>query len=588
MKTIIIHSDKGEMLAKQLVDRGLKASVVRSPKEYQKLWAENTALIFIGALGLCVREISHLLQHKAIDPAVVNMDTEGRFVQPVVSGHIGGANKLATELAGLTGALPVITTVSDTSNLWGLDNLAKQFNWKIDNNNNFTSLQASFVNCEKTALLLEVRDEGTLYMETTSPSHVDIFYKAEDIKPEEYKVILAVTPYLHNFGDHAVFYRPPVMHLGLGAQRYINSGEFTEDVEKAVRQKQISPLSIASLSTHEMKKDEAAFQRLSKKWNIPLYSYNAATLSNYTVSNPSEKVEKITGNPGVCEAAAMHAAQNVLYCNKTKRQINDKYYTFAASMDSTNERKGFVEFIGAGPGNPDLISVRGKKLLQTADFILYAGSLVPEELTHIAKKGCVVESSAGMDLQSQIDRMTSFYDRGLFIARLHTGDPCVYGAVQEQMAKLDKLGMDYAITPGISSFQAAASALKSQLTIPEEVQTIILTRGEGRTPVPEREQLDKLAASQSTMCIYLSASIAKKIQQQLEAHYPPDTPVAVCYKLTWNDERIYRCTLETLADTVQKNNITMTTLIVVGKAIDNRLGNSKLYDKGFSHAYRKH
>jgi precorrin-4 C11-methyltransferase len=192
-----------------------------------------------------------------------------------------------------------------------------------------------------------------------------------------------------------------------------------------------------------------------------------------------------------------------------------------------------------------------------------------------------------MDLQQQVDLMEEYYRKGLLIVRLHTGDPCIYGAIQEQMSLMDQRGMSYRITPGVSSFQAAAAALQSQFTIPEEVQTIILTRGEGRTPVPEREQLRNLARSQSTMCIYLSASLAGKIEQELLEHYPPETPVAVCYKLTWKEEKIYRCTLSTLEQTVKENNLSMTTLIVVGKAIDNRQGESKLYDRNFSHAFRK-
>jgi len=588
MKTIIVHSDKGVELAKQLVNQGFQAEIVRSPENYKKLWEENSALVFIGALGLCVREIAPFLQDKTVDPAVLNIDTGGSYVQSVVSGHLGGANQLAIELATTIGAFPVVTTVSDTSELWSLDTLPGQFQWKIDCLGNLTTLLAAFVNRSKTALLLEVRDEGTLFLESTRPEHVDIYYSANEIIPEDYKLIIAVTPYIYNLGAHVLYYRPPVIHLGLGAQRGIDPDVFTVDVETALKSKKISPLAVTDLATHELKRHEEAFHSLARKWGVSLHYFDSSTLSNYQTENPSGKVEEITGIPGVSETAAKHLSNNSLLVNKTRRSVNGKYYTFAVAIDSIHERKGFIEFVGAGPGAPDLISMRGKKFLQTADFILYAGSLVPRELTRFAKKGCIVRSSASMDLQTQVEAMKSFYDRGLFTVRLHTGDPCVYGAVQEQMAQLDKLGMNYAVTPGISSFQAAAAALKSQLTIPEEVQTIILTRGEGRTPVPEKEQLDKLAASQSTMCIYLSASIAGQVETQLSTHYPSETPVAVCYKLTWKEEKIYRCTLKTLAETVKDNNITMTALIIVGKAIDNRLGTSKLYDDKFAHAYREH
>ena len=212
---------------------------------------------------------------------------------------------------------------------------------------------------------------------------------------------------------------------------------------------------------------------------------------------------------------------------------------------------------------------------------------MPKELTHYAKAGCVVRSSASMNLEEQFALMKEFYDRDKLVVRLHTGDPCIYGAIQEQMAFFDRYGMRYHITPGISSFQAAAAALRSQFTIPEKVQTIILTRGEGCTPMPEKEQLHKLAASQSTMCIYLSAGIVDEVQRELLMAYPPETPVAACYKLTWKEEKIYRGVLKDLARIVHENNLTLTTLLVVGEAIDNREGLSRLYSESFTHMFRQ-
>ncbi len=233
------------------------------------------------------------------------------------------------------------------------------------------------------------------------------------------------------------------------------------------------------------------------------------------------------------------------------------------------------------------MSVKGKHFLQMSDLILYAGSLVPKELTYYAKEGAVVRSSADMDLEEQFSTMKTFYDKGLLVVRLHTGDPCIYGAIQEQMAYFDEYKMSYHITPGISSFQAAAAELQSQFTIPEKVQTIILTRGSGRTPMPEKEQLSKLAQSQSTMCIYLSVHIADKVQDELLVHYPPTTPVAVCYKLTWKEQKIFRGELQNLAQIVKDNDLKLTSLIVVGDAIDNRQGSSRLYAHEFKHIFRK-
>ena len=314
--------------------------------------------------------------------------------------------------------------------------------------------------------------------------------------------------------------------------------------------------------------------------------FTAEQLAAVEVPNPSDTVAKHVGTPSVCEAAA------ILGSNHGKLivpKIKGKNFTVALAIDHQylRHQQGHIEIVGAGPGDPDLVSVRGRKMLERADLILYAGSLVPRELTLCAKPGAVVRSSASMNLDEQCALMKEFYDKGKFIVRLHTGDPCIFGAIQEQMAFFDQHGMHYHITPGISSFLAAAAELRSQFTIPERTQTIILTRGEGRTPMPEKEQLHLLARSQSTMCIFLSAAIVDDVQRELLKEYPEDTPVAACYHLTWPDQRIYRGVLKDLAQIVHDNNLTLTTMLVVGEAIDNRKGLSELYNKHFTHLFRK-
>jgi len=588
MISIIAHSQKGISLGKKIQKLGIEAQLF-GPEEYKPLrsmFHENQALIFIGALGICIRKIAPLLEDKKQDPAIINIDPQGRYVQAVASGHTGGANQLANEIARLLGALPIITTSSDNSGLWALDMLANQHGWKMENHPQLTTLMAAFVNDKPTALLLEIRDQGTREMENSLPDHVTVYYKAEEIDTQKYSLIIAVTPFLHDLGPKAIYYRPPVIVLGMGAQKQVDPKLAEEKTENILIQQGISPLSIAMIGTVDMKKKEEAFLQMARKYGEELQICNTETLSHYQVPNPSNKVKEVTGLEGVAEATAMHLAQNNLLIEKTAVQIDDKQLTLAAAMLSSCERKGYIYIVGAGPGNPELITIKGKKLLQTADLILYAGSLVPKYLLMYTKEGCVTRNSAFMVLEEQIVLMKSFYDKGLQVVRLHTGDPCLYGAIQEQMNKMDTLGMEYEIVPGVSSFQAAASELKSQFTIPEEVQTIILTRGEGRTPMPDKEQLNLLARSQSTMCIYLSASIVEKTEQQLLEHYPPGTPAAICYKLTWKEQKIYRCHLDQLAHTIKKHNINMTALIVVGKAIDNRQGESKLYHKNFQHKFR--
>ena len=335
-----------------------------------------------------------------------------------------------------------------------------------------------------------------------------------------------------------------------------------------------------------MKEDEEFCAMLEDEYDEEVTFFTAEELAAVEVPNPSETVQKHVGTPSVCEAAA------ILGSNHGKLivpKVKGKNWTAALAIDYKHlrQKQGHIEIVGAGPGDPDLVSVRGRKMLEKADLILYAGSLVPKALTGCHKPGATVRSSADMALEEQCALMKQFYDQGKFIVRLHTGDPCIFGAIQEQMAFFDRNGMSYHITPGISSFLAAAAELRSQFTIPERCQTIILTRGEGRTPMPEKEQLHLLARSQSTMCIFLSAAIVDDVQRELLQEYPEDTPVAACYHLTWPDQKIYRGVLKDLANIVHDNHLTLTTMLVVGEAIDNREGLSELYNKHFTHLFRK-
>ena len=443
-----------------------------------------------------------------------------------------------------------------------------------------------FVNKYRTALLLEIRDEGTDYLERTRPQHVDVYYHRSDMDLSQYKLLIIVSPFM--FFDPAIAhiqFIPKILHVGLGLA--LDPPEFAElfvNLVVGAPGKNICGQAIKEVATIDVKRNVEVIKKLQKLVDVRFYT--AEELSQVEVPNPSTTVQQYMGTPSVCEAAAILSSHHgVLYAEKFKGLSNKS--TFAIAIENGYLRQGHIEIVGAGPGNPDLISVRGRQMLEKADLILYAGSLVPRELTFCAKPGATVRNSASMDLEEQFALMKKFYDEGKFIVRLHTGDPCIYGAIQEQMNYFDQHQMSYHITPGISSFQAAAAALKSQFTIPEKVQSIILTRGEGRTPMPEREQLHLLARSQSTMCIFLSASIAEQVQEELLQEYPETTPVAVCYHLTWKDERIYRGELKDLAKIVKENNLTLTTMIVVGEAIDNREGLSRLYAHEFKHLFRK-
>ena len=550
---------------------------------------EYDLFVFIGAMGICIRSIAPFIKDKYTDPAILCVDSTGRFVISVLSGHIGGANDWARRVAAITGGEAVVTTQSDNTGFWALDTLARRFDWRTAASHaEMNKMISLFVGNQPTALLLDVKDRGTDYLERTLPEHVSVFYRFEDIRPEAFRLIIAVTPFIYTTDVPILYYRPRVLHVGIGCRRDSAPEGVAEHMAAVMEAHRLSPLSVRSVATIELKKDEPLFHALAQTWEAEKHVYRADELADITVPNPSQKVFDTTGVWGVSESTAQRASGfGPLVMEKQKGVLSaSSDFTLAVALDADAQRGGFIEIVGAGPGDPELVSVRGKRLLETADLVLYAGSLVPRELTEYAKPGATVRSSAGMTLEEQFETMKAFYNRGLFIVRLHTGDPCIYGAIQEQMAFFDRYGMRYHITPGISSFQAAAAALRSQFTIPERVQTIILTRGEGRTPMPEREKLHLLARSQSTMCIYLSAAIVDDVQAELLQAYPPETPVAACYKLTWRDERIYRGQLKDLAQIVKENHLTLTTMLVVGEAIDNRQGLSHLYASDFKHLFR--
>ncbi len=247
-----------------------------------------------------------------------------------------------------------------------------------------------------------------------------------------------------------------------------------------------------------------------------------------------------------------------------------------------------VDFVGAGCGAADLITVRGMRLIQNADVIIYAGSLVNPELTEYAKASCEIYNSAHMTLDEVIEVMEKAEAAGKNTVRLHTGDPSLYGAIREQTDRLDKLGIEYKICPGVSSFCGAAAALKAEYTLPEISQSVIITRMAGRTPVPEKESLESLAAHGASMVIFLSAGMTSEVSQRLQkGGYSAETPAALVYKATWDDEKVCRCTVGTLAETAEKNGINKTALIVVGDFLGENRFLSKLYDPNFETGYRK-
>ena len=246
-----------------------------------------------------------------------------------------------------------------------------------------------------------------------------------------------------------------------------------------------------------------------------------------------------------------------------------------------------VHIVGAGPGDPELITRKGYRLVQEADVVIYAGSLVNPAILEACKEGCEIYNSASMSLDDVLEVTKASVAEGKTVVRLHTGDPAIYGAIQEQMDALKEMGITYDVTPGVSSFLATAAALQQEYTLPNVTQTVIITRMEGRTPMPEKEKLSMLASHGATMCIFLSVQMIDKLAAELiEGGYDKTTPVAIVVKASWPDQRIIRGTLETIADVVAEEGVIRQAMIVVSRVLDTDYELSKLYDKGFAHMYR--
>lgn len=247
-----------------------------------------------------------------------------------------------------------------------------------------------------------------------------------------------------------------------------------------------------------------------------------------------------------------------------------------------------VHFVGAGCGAPDLITVRGARLVSEADVLIYAGSLVNPALLDYAKPGCEIHDSAYLTLEQVMGIVRDAEARGKTTVRLHTGDSSIYGAVREQFDQLEAMGVEYDVCPGVSAFCGAAASLRAEYTLPDVSQSVVITRMEGRTPVPDREKIRSFAAHGCTMVLFLSTGLLDGLQAELMAGgYAPETPAAIVYKASWPEEKIFRCSVSQLTETARTNGITKTALILVGNFLGERYDRSKLYDPGFSTEFRE-
>ncbi|BDS11201.1 precorrin-4 C(11)-methyltransferase [Aureispira anguillae] len=564
-------------------------SSVNSISEYlEQYFSQLDGIVFISAMGICVRMIAPFLEGKELDPAVICMDEQTYFVQSVIGGHKKGANALAEKVAAIFGSQAVLSTASDVQQIWALDLLAEQFDWTVACTSSMTALMALFVNRKPTALLLEIKDKGTAYLEQSLPDFVTVFYKETAIDYAKFELLICVSPRLIKATIPCLAFYPKVLTLGTGCSKALDSEQFKTTLLESIKAKGYSPAALKCFGSVDIKAKQQAYVDFSEECDLPFQTFTREVIQTIEVPNPSKVVQAKIGVDGVSESTAMLLAnQTSLLVEKQKVLLeNGEKFTFALALDRMAERKAVVAIIGAGPGDELLITVKGKNYLEQADCVLYAGSLVPEEMTNWCKAGAVVMNSAMMTLEEQITLMQKHYEKGHLIVRLQSGDPSLYGAIQEQMSIFDDLGMHYFIIPGISSFSAAAAALKSEFTIPEVVQSVILTRGAGKTPLPEAEKLEEMAKHKATMCIFLSATLVKKVEAQLLEHYDPETPVAVLYRVTWKDEEIYQGTLQNLAAIVKKSKKTRTVLFIIGACIGARKNRSQLYNPDWKHIFR--
>jgi precorrin-4 C11-methyltransferase len=574
-------------------DSALSAQIAR-------LFSRYDQLVFFLATGAVTRLIAPHLADKTTDPGVVAVDEAGQFVVAVLSGHKGGANALARTVAGYLGATPVITTASDVIGGLSLDMLEERFGWAAEPIARLKTAALALVNGESVAIIQEVGSRGSWLDTLGLPTHVTFVRQVAQLPTQRFHSVVWITDRLvtdlHGLeAERILWYRPRSLVLGVGCERGIPVEALADGLATFLHQAHVAPASIAALASLDRKADEAAILTLAQRHGWQTYFYAAAELAHVPgMARPSQVVERCVGTPGVAEPAALRAARAerlLIEKQVVTSTLSSKRMTFALARSAAYDERpgalGKVTFIGAGPGDPDLLTIKARNVLGRADVVIYAGSLIPEAILHHAPATATLHNSAPLTLEEVLALLRTAVRSGKEVVRLHSGDLSLYSALQEQLAWLEAESIAYEVIPGISAFQAAAAALHSELTIPEVVQTVILTRGEGQTPMPTQESLASLAAHHASLCLFLSARLSRKVQAQLLTAYPPETPVAIVYRVSWPDEKILVTELQHLHQTIREQKLTRTTLILVGQAIGARRNRSRLYDATHAHIFRR-
>ena len=560
---------------------------------------ECDQLVFFLATGAVTRLVAPLLESKESDPGVIVVDDSGRYVIPLLGGHEAGANRFAYHVAGAIGAIPAVTTASENVSGCHFAQLAEAHNWTPEPGENYKPVALALANGEPVTVVQEVGASGAWLEQKTLPDHVRVVREAGGVTDPPAALIYITDRATRDqppFSTTSIlYYRPPSLVLGVGCERGVPSEALADGLERFLDAQGYAKASIAAVASADVKADEDAILELADAFECPLRLYSAAELAKYRdrIRNPSDVVEQYAGAPGVAEPAAMRAGETVeLLVEKhiVQSPLSDKRMTFAlarhARYVSAAPEQGHVTFIGAGPGDPELLTCKARRTLAQADMVVYAGSLIPAEVLRAAPPAVPLHNSAHLTLEEVSLLLIDAAQRGERVVRLQSGCLTLYSAIQEQMTLLDEAGVTYDVIPGISSFQAAAAWLGSQLTIPEKVQTLICTRTEGKTKMPEGESLESLARHGCTLAIFLSAPHSRNVQDELLTAYPSDTPVSIHYRVSWPDEENVVTELARLHDTVRQRGYTRTTLIMVGDAVTRRGARSVLYDATHAHMFR--
>jgi precorrin-4 C11-methyltransferase len=565
-----------------------------------ELFTRCDQLVFFLATGAVTRLIAPCLISKTSDPGVLAVDEAGQFVVPVLSGHLGGANAFARTVAGCLGATAVITTASDLLGGFSPDLLAQEYLWLPEPAERLKAVALALVNQEPVAIVQEIGGRGSWLDEKDLLANVCCVRQVANLPRQSFAKVLWITDRLVDDlsglkEDAILWYRPRSLVLGIGCERGISLEALDDGLSRFLDEHRFSSRSIGTLASVDVKSDEEALLEFARKNGWEIAFFRSTELAGVPdLPNPSPIVEKCIGTPGVAEPAALLAAgEDRLLVPKQvlTSPHSDRRMTFAlarsAAYATTNPNPGRITFIGAGPGDPDLLTHKARRVLAQADVVVYAGSLIPEAILRLAPAQAVLYNSASLTLEEVTDILIRCARDGRRIVRLQSGDTSIYSAIGEQMDLLDEAGIRYDVISGISSYQALAASLCCELTVPGMVQTVILTRGEGQTPMPEGEALEALARHGATLAIFLSARLGPDVQARLLTAYPPQTPVVIAYRISWPDELIVRTTLANLHTELLNRKLSRTTLILVGAALaSHESRRSQLYDPKHGHIFR--